>query len=394
MGICGGIAAYKVPLLIRLFKKAGAEVQVIITASALDFVTAPTLSVLSERPVLKDFIANESGSWNNHVELGLWADALVIAPLTANTLAKMSHGICDNLLMAVYLSMRGKTWVAPAMDLDMMVHPTTETNLQLLKKHGVTVIDAKEGPLASGLVGKGRMAEPEEIFEEIKQAFALPFSFESKKILITAGPTYEKIDPVRFIGNHSSGKMGYAIAETFQKAGAEVHLVSGPSKLAAPQGVKISHVTTADEMLEACLEDLETYDIAIMSAAVADFKPSEIATQKIKKGDQEGMQIQLIKNPDILKHFGAHKKSNQTLVGFALETEHEIENANKKLVSKNADLIVLNTLNEAGSGFNTDTNAVWLITKNNEPFRLDMNSKTQIAMQIAEFIYQKNQNIN
>lgn len=394
LGVTGGIAAYKTPLLVRLLKKAGAEVQVIVTPSALNFVTATTLATVSGRPVLNEFIRNSQGEWNNHVALGLWADLLLITPLTANTLSKMAHGLCDNLLMAVYLSMRNKTLVAPAMDLDMMVHPSVVKNLETLKSFGVEVMDARDGELASGLSGKGRMAEPEEIFEEVSKLLGLPFSFAGKKVLITAGPTYEKIDPVRFIGNHSSGKMGYAIASIFEQAGAEVTLVSGPTSIAVPNGIKLVRVESANEMFEACNTCITSYDIAIMSAAVADFRPEQVAEEKIKKGNNENLNISLVKNPDILKHFGTHKKTGQFLVGFALETENLKENALKKLHSKNADLIVLNTPKEEGAGFNSDTNAVWLIDSSEQEYRINLSAKERIAYEIAQFIFVKTQNNN
>lgn len=394
LGVTGGIAAYKTPLLVRLLKKAGAEVQVIVTPSALNFVTATTLATVSGKPVLSEFIRNKQGEWNNHVELGLWADLLLITPLTANTLSKMAHGLCDNLLMAVYLSMRNKTLVAPAMDLDMVVHPSVTKNLETLRSFGVEVMEAREGELASGLSGKGRMAEPEEIFEEVNRLLGLPFSFTGKKVLITAGPTYEKIDPVRFIGNHSSGKMGYAIAGVFEQAGAEVTLISGPTSIAPPDGVKLINVESAEDMFKTCNTLMDVYDIAIMSAAVADFRPEKVAEEKIKKGNDERLNISLVKNPDILKHFGTHKKAGQFLAGFALETENLKDNALKKLHTKNADLIVLNTPKEEGAGFNSDTNAVWLIDGSEQEHRINLSSKEHIAFEIARFIFAKTQNNN
>ncbi|MGV4439307.1 bifunctional phosphopantothenoylcysteine decarboxylase/phosphopantothenate--cysteine ligase CoaBC [Ornithobacterium rhinotracheale] len=387
VGVTGGIAAYKIPSLVRLLIKKGAEVRVITTPAALSFVSKISLHVVSTQPVLSEF-SDANGEWNNHVKLGLWADAMLIAPLTANTLAAMAHGNCNNLLLATYLSAKCPVFVAPAMDLDMYKHPTTQENLAKIKSHGVSVIPATSGELASGLHGEGRMEEPENMVSFLEDYFSENQIFKNKKILITAGPTYENIDPVRFIGNYSSGKMGYHIAEEAAKMGAEVCLISGPTALKAEHpNITLHKVTSAIEMKNKVDELAEKQDVLIMAAAVADYRVKDIAENKIKKKD-ENLHIELIKNPDILKSLGETKKENQFLVGFALETQNAIENATQKLNHKKADMIVLNTLEDKGAGFQTNTNKVSFITKNNAPISFDLKSKKEVAKDILNYIAQ------
>lgn len=384
LAITGSIAAYKTAFLVRSLVKSGAEVRVIATRSALDFVTPLTLSTLSNNPVYSEYLKNEQGEWVNHVELGLWADVMVVAPATANTLAKMATGQCDNLVMAVYLSARCKVMFAPAMDLDMYQHPTTKSNIEKLLSYGNLLIPPGTGPLASGLSGEGRMAEPEEIQAYIQAFFGSAMPLHGKKVLITAGPTYEAIDPVRFIGNRSTGKMGYAIAAACAQAGAQVVLVSGPSALSSPEHVQRIQVESAEEMYQASMQHWPSAQIGIFSAAVADYKPNEIADQKIKKANSP-LQINLTPTVDILAAAGQSKKSGQFLVGFALETENEIEHARGKLRHKNADLVVLNSLRDAGAGFGHDTNVVQLISANEE-VPLPLASKDEIAQKIVAYI--------
>lgn len=387
IGVTGSIAAYKAALLIRLLVKQGANVKVIMTSDAHDFITPLTLATLSKNPVLSSFTANsESGVWNNHVDLGIWADALLIAPATANTLAKMANGICDNLLLATYLSARCKVLVAPAMDLDMYKHPSTQQNLKTLQKHSVTIIPAESGELASGLEGEGRLAEPETILQSLHMAFQVQ-SLKGKKILISAGPTYEAIDPVRFIGNYSSGKMGLAIAHAAANKGAEVCLVCGPTNAFIQANIlkKIIRVTTAKEMAEACFQEAENADIIIMSAAVADFTPKNVAAEKIKKHSAQ-MHIELEPTIDILAHLGKHKKNNQVIVGFALETENEVDNAKSKLDKKNLDMIVLNSLKHEGAGFSHETNRVLLLFANNKSIQFELKPKVELAYDILHEI--------
>jgi len=389
LGISGSIAAYKAAVLIRLLVKEGAEVKVIMTESAKDFITPLTLSTLSKNPVLSQFVKNEAGEWNNHVELGLWADAMVVAPASANTLAKMAHGECDNLLLAVYLSARCPVFVAPAMDLDMLQHPSTQQNLQSLQGYGNHTIAPGHGELASGLVGTGRMAEPEDILEQLKQFFSEKKKLSGKHALVTAGPTHEALDPVRFIGNNSSGKMGFAIAEALAHAGAKVTLVSGPTQL-TPQHpeIEIKRVTSAADMYEACKEVFPTTDISVLSAAVADYRPATVADQKIKKKDND-LTLQLVKTRDIAAELGKQKKSGQFIVGFALETENEEQNAMKKIEAKNFDLIVLNSLNDKGAGFGHDTNKIKLIDKKGEVFEFSLKNKKEVASDIVNAIVQR-----
>lgn len=386
VGITASIAAYKSATLVRLLVKSGAHVKVVMTPDSLHFIGALTLATLSKNPVYSQYFDSTTGEWSNHVELGKWADVFVIAPATSNTIAKMAHGQCDNLLLATYLSSDCPVFIAPAMDLDMFQHPAFRNNLKLLKSFGNHIINSTSGELASGLSGEGRMEEPEEIFKQL-EAFKLDGPLTGKKILITAGPTYEAIDPVRFIGNHSSGKMGYALAKEAKDLGAEVVLVSGPVSIASPEGIHVIHVKSADEMYDTVFKHQASYDIAILSAAVADYKPAIVAEQKIKKSDNEH-HLDLIKNKDILKSLGQVKKEGQFLVGFALETQNELKNALVKLTEKNLDLIVLNSLNDSGAGFGGDTNLVKLITPNNIIDELPLQSKTEVAKQIIAKINQ------
>lgn len=383
----GSIAAYKSAALVRLLVKAGADVKVILTDYAKEFVTPLTLSTLSNHPVYSDFQKNkDSGEWTNHVELGLWADLMVVAPLSANTLSKMATGRCDNLLIASYLSAKCPVMVAPAMDLDMYQHESTHENLAKLASFGNLIIEARSGELASGLVGQGRMAEPEEILQEVVDHFTDASSFTGKQVLITAGPTHEKLDPVRFIGNYSTGKMGYAIAQRMAAMGAHVTLVSGPSQLAMEHpSVKLVKVTSADEMHKACIEVYANCDIAILSAAVADFKPKTQALEKLKKSTSIET-IELEPTVDILKDLGSRKTVDQLLVGFALETTNELENAKDKLQRKNLDLIVLNSLRDAGAGFAHSTNKVTLIDRQNNITHFELKDKNEVARDIANKI--------
>lgn len=384
LGITGSIAAYKSILLVRQFVKAGAEVKVIMTPAARDFVTPLTLSTLSKNPVLTDLFSEEE--WANHVMLGRWADVMLIAPLSCNTLAKMSTGQCDNLLMATYLSATCPVVVAPAMDEDMWHHPTTNTNLDKLRSFGNVVIPVDKGELASGLYGDGRMAEPEAIQRFIEEEIFLEKDLLGKKILVTAGPTYEPIDPVRFIGNHSSGKMGIALSKELANRGAEVNLVLGPSALSPTiPGVHLKKVHTAEEMYQACMSEFERADVAIMSAAVADYTPAVKANEKIKKTG-ETVTLELVKTKDILKTLGQQKKDGQILVGFALETTNEKEYALRKLEGKNADLIVLNSLNDEGAGFGYDTNKITIFERNGGELAYERKPKQQVAKDIVDRI--------
>ncbi len=387
LGITGSIAAYKSILLVRLFVKAGAEVKVILTPAAKDFVSSLTLSTLSKNKVLIN-LADED-TWANHVALGRWADLMIIAPLSCNTLAKMASGMCDNLLLAAYLSATCRVVVAPAMDEDMWKHPSIQNNLENLKLAGNTVITVNTGELASGLFGEGRMAEPEEIVTFVEEHFFRFATFKGKKALVTAGPTYEQIDPVRFIGNHSSGKMGYAIAEELYLQGAEVYLVTGPSSLHVKyKGINVYSVKTAAEMYNACTALFNDMDIAIMAAAVADYTITVVETEKIKK-KEDFLNLHLTKTRDILKSLGDVKSNKQFLVGFALETNNEKENALKKLRSKNADLIVLNSLKNEAAGFGKATNKVTIFDKEEHEYTFEVKSKELVAKDIVELIYKK-----
>ncbi|RRQ47315.1 bifunctional phosphopantothenoylcysteine decarboxylase/phosphopantothenate--cysteine ligase CoaBC [Chryseobacterium sp. SC28] len=386
LGITGGIAAYKMNFLVRDLLKSGAEVKIVMTKSATDFVSALTLSTLSKNKVYTNFY-DENKTWNNHVELALWADLMLIAPCTANTLAKISSGICDNFLMAVYMSAKCPVVIAPAMDLDMYAHPTVIRNLQTAESFGHQIIPAEFGELASGLVGQGRLAEPSTILSVLEKQFSDAESFSGKKFLITAGPTYENIDPVRFIGNHSSGKMGFDLAKEAARRGAEVILISGPSaeKIAA-KNITLLHVTSAQEMFDEVFQYYEIVDVAIMSAAVADYAPKVKATEKIKKNESE-LTIELIKNKDILGTMG-EKKSKQFLVGFALETQNEEQNAKEKLIRKNLDMIVLNSLRDEGAGFANTTNKIKIFTPAEER-SFSLKSKEAVAKDILDFIEEK-----
>jgi len=388
LGISGSIAAYKAILLTRLLVKGGAEVRIILTPAAKDFVTPLTLSTLSRNKVLCEISDGEN--WENHVQLGRWADLMILAPLSCNTLAKMANGFCDNLLLAVYLSATCPVVVAPAMDEDMWLHPSTKANLEKIKSFGNTVIPVENGELASGLVGEGRMAEPEQILQFIQQRFFLTSPLAGKKVLVTAGPTYEPIDPVRFIGNHSSGKMGVAIATALYQRGADVTLVLGPVNPPVENGIRVIKVQTAAEMYAAAVETFPSCDLAIMSAAVADYTPVQTATEKLKKnpadGNEGGLTLELKKTKDILRKLGELKKEQQVLIGFALETSEGSDYAKGKLASKNADLVVLNSLQDAGAGFGGDTNKITIFGKNGEREQFPLRSKQEVANDILDTI--------
>ncbi|HEU5292780.1 MAG TPA: bifunctional phosphopantothenoylcysteine decarboxylase/phosphopantothenate--cysteine ligase CoaBC [Cyclobacteriaceae bacterium] len=388
LGVTGSIAAYKAAVLTRLLVKTGAEVKVVMTHSAKEFITPLTLSTLSKNPVLSDFIKDESGQWNNHVELGLWADCIVIAPASANTIAKMANGICDNLLSAVYLSARCPVFLAPAMDLDMLAHTSTQDNLKKVTSFGNHLIDPTYGELASGLIGTGRMAEPEEIVSHLESFFKNGQRLKGKTVLVTAGPTHEAIDPVRFIGNHSSGKMGFAIAESLANSGARVNLITGPSSQhTSHPGISVKKVVSAEDMYNACVELFPKADIAVLAAAVADYKPTVVADQKIKKKD-ENLVLELTKTHDIAASLGKLKHNGQVIVGFALETENEKSNAVKKLEAKNFDLIVLNSLNDSGAGFGHDTNKISIIDRQNVR-SFELKDKKEVAHDIVSAIIEK-----
>lgn len=383
LGVSGSIAAYKSAILTRELVKAGAEVKVIMTSKAKEFISPLTLATLSKNPCLVDYTNADQTDWNNHVALGLWGDALLIAPATANTIAKMANGYCDNLLMGVYLSARCPVFVAPAMDEDMYRHASTQTNLEKLRSYNNQIIPVKSGELASGLIGPGRMAEPHEIIEFLNiNLNPVQSNLNGKKILITAGPTYESIDPVRYIGNHSTGKMGISLADEANKRGAQVHLILGPSHLLPEtKGISITKVTSGQEMLNACQKLFKKVDVAIFSAAVADYTPENAATQKIKKKGHS-MDLTLVKTPDIAYEFGQIKKGKQLSIGFALETEKELVNAKEKIKKKNFDLIVLNSLNDAGAGFKHATNKVSIISKDNKVDSYELKSKELVAKDI------------
>ncbi len=384
LGITASIAAYKIAHLVRILKKEEAEVKVVMTPSASDFITPLTLSVLSENKVLSSF-TDEAGLWNNHVDLGLWADIIVIAPASANTLSKMAQGQCDNLLLAVYLSARCRVLFAPAMDLDMFQHQATQINIQKLLSYGNIMIKPGYGLLASGLEGEGRMAEPEEIAEHIRFHLSEK-TLLGKKVLLTAGPTYEALDPIRFVGNHSSGKMGMAVAELLARKGAKVTLVMGPSKVKTiVPGIHRMDVYSAKEMLEACEKEFEQVDIAVMAAAVADYAPSQIQQNKIKKKENI-FELVLHKTGDILLTLGSKKKNHQVVVGFAMETQNEIENAKQKAIAKNADFIVLNSVNTENDAFGSDLNQVTFVDTNGVIKTFEKKSKTEIAQDIVRQI--------
>lgn len=389
LGICGGIAAYKSVSLLRLFVKAGAQVQVIITPAGKEFITPVTLSSLSGRPVISEFFTANTGEWHSHVDLGLWADAMVIAPATACTIAKMACGVADNMLVTSYLSARSQVFVAPAMDYDMMKHPTTVANIGRLRSYGNIIIEAREGELASHLTGKGRMEEPEGIFAAVERYFAKEADnpLRGKRILITAGPTRERIDPVRYIGNYSTGKMGYAIADEAARRGAEVTVVSGPvSVRPAADNVKVVQVESALEMLCECEKLFPGTDIAIMCAAVADYRPADVAGHKIKRENSPAPEIHLVKNPDIASALGHAKRPGQVVAGFALETDNAEANAADKIARKQLDLIVLNSMADPGAGFGTDTNKIAIIYPDGSTTRFPLKSKTEVAADILDAI--------
>lgn len=383
LGITGSIAAYKTAFLTRLLVKAGAEVRVVMTPAATQFISALTLSTLSKHPVHTEIM--DEGQWNNHVDMGLWADRIVIAPATANTLAAMANGVCDNLLLAIILSARCPVLVAPAMDLDMWAHPSTRRNVTTLQSDKVRFIPVGDGELASGLSGPGRMAEPEDIFSFLEKDLSISQDLIGKRIMVTAGPTQEALDPVRYLTNHSSGKMGIAIAQELATRGAEVILLLGPVDIQPDHpAIKVTSITTARDLLAASVENFSTCDAAILAAAVADYRPATEAPEKIKKtGNNDTLSLELVRNPDIAATLGAKKRPNQVLVGFALETTNEVEYARKKLTSKNFDFIVLNSLRDSGAGFAGNTNKISLIYPTGEPQIFDLKSKTQVATDIV-----------
>jgi len=386
LGITGSIAAYKAAMLLRLLVKEGAEVQVVITKAGKEFITPVTLSALSGKPVISEFFGTTDGNWNSHVDIGLWADLLLIAPATASTLAKMANGIADNMLVTTYMSAKCPVFIAPAMDLDMFAHPSTQKNIEILKTFGNTIIEPGVGELASGLNGKGRMEEPENILEIVVAHLNQKSNLKGKIFLVTAGPTIEKIDPVRFIGNFSSGKMGYAIAENLAGNGAEVVLVSGPVDVkTSNKKIKIVNVESADEMFAECIARFPDCDGAVMCAAVADFTPVVVEKQKTKRG-RDNWKLELKPTRDIARALGEIKSDKQILVGFALETTDEISNANQKLIQKNLDFIVLNSLNEPGAGFQVDTNKVAIIDKDNNQQFFELKSKNEVAADIVNKI--------
>lgn len=384
VGVTGSIAAYKAAILVRLLVKEGADVKVIMTALAKEFVTPLTMATLSKHPIMVDFYNPENGDWNSHVEIGIWADACLIAPATANTIAKMANGIADNLLLTTYLSARCPVFVAPAMDLDMYRHPATQQNINILRSFGNLIVEPEEGELASGLSGKGRMAEPEHIIAALQSYFSKKDTLKGKTFLVTAGPTYEPIDPVRFIGNHSSGKMGYALAEELAERGAEVILISGPTAITTHNSrIKRANVSTAAEMYNAAIKHFSSVNGAIMAAAVADFTTEQVSSSKIKRqGDK--LMLELTPTKDIAAELGKIKKEHQVLVGFALENENELENAKKKLKNKNLDFIVLNSMRDEGAGFNVDTNKITIIDRATEkPQTFEPKQKQEVAKDIV-----------
>ena len=386
LGVTGSIAAYKAAILIRLLVREGAEVKVVMTPSSKEFITPLTLSTLSGSPVISEFFNKSSGDWNSHVDMGIWADLMIVAPASASTISKMANGIADNLLITTYLSARCPVMVAPAMDLDMLNHNSTKDNLNKLKSIGDFIIEPASGELASGLVGKGRMEEPEVIVEKIIDLFNSKKKLKSKRVLITAGPTYEQIDPVRFIGNYSSGKMGFELAEAMANQGADVKLITGPVSIKANhKSIETIAIKSASEMYNECVKHFNDVDIAIMAAAVADFTPKKTEKEKIKKDNFNNV-IELIETKDIAAELGKMKNVNQILVGFALETHDESANATKKLISKNLDFIVLNSLNDKGAGFSYDTNKITIIDKNNNIEHFELKSKAEVAADIVNKI--------
>ncbi|WP_302946109.1 bifunctional phosphopantothenoylcysteine decarboxylase/phosphopantothenate--cysteine ligase CoaBC [Prevotella sp.] len=387
LGITGSIAAYKACLLIRQLIKRGAEVQVVITPAGKEFITPITLSALTHKPVISEFFSQRDGTWNSHVDLGLWADAMVVAPCTASTLGKMAHGIADNMLITTYLSMKAPVFIAPAMDLDMYRHPSTQANMKTLLSYGNHIIEPESGFLASGLEGKGRMEEPEVIADRLDQFFSensQPSPIAGKKVVITAGPTYEKIDPVRFIGNYSSGKMGFAIAEECLRRGADVTVVAGPVSLTCSSGIRRLDVESCQDMYDAATSEFADADVAILAAAVADFRPALVADRKIKRG-KDDMVITLCPTHDIAAALGASKKSDQTLVAFALETNDEEANAMRKLEKKNADFVVLNSLRNEGTCFRTDQNQIEIVSRDGKT-SYEKKSKADTASDIVDYL--------
>lgn len=385
LGVTGGIAAYKIATLVRYFKKAGADVKIIMTPASVDFISPLTLATLSKNPVYSQYWDANTGEWTNHVELGLWGDVMVIAPATANTLAKMAVGLSDNLLLTTYLSAKCPVFIAPAMDLDMYQHPTTKRNLSLLEQDGIQILPAQKGELASGLNGEGRMMEPEDIFTAIESFLIEGQELQGKKVLVTAGPTFEAIDPVRFIGNHSSGKMGVELAKALRNKGAQVTLVLGPNSIQDDlSGIDVKPIRSAKDLLAVVQEEWAKQDAGIFAAAVADYRPAKVADQKIKK-KEDSLTIELVKNPDVLKWAGENKK-NQFLIGFALETNNERENALGKLKAKNLDAIVLNSLQDKGAGFAHDTNKICIFDKNNKMTDFELKSKKSVAQDIVDYL--------
>ncbi|MFN8260839.1 MAG: bifunctional phosphopantothenoylcysteine decarboxylase/phosphopantothenate--cysteine ligase CoaBC [Chitinophagales bacterium] len=388
LAVCGSIAAYKAAFLVRLLVKEGAQVKVIMTKAATEFISPLTMATLSKNECQVDYINSTKTNWNNHVDLALWADMMLIAPASAGTISKIANGLCDNLLMAVYLSARCPVYIAPAMDDDMWKHASTKSNLQKIQSFGNKVISVNAGELASGLIGEGRMAEPEQIVDFLNQQSSIKHQdskFINKRILVTAGPTYEAIDPVRFIGNHSSGKMGVALAEHLHNLGANVHLVLGPSKLTVKEGIKVSRVFSANEMYAVCKKEFAKADICVFAAAVADYTPKTVSNQKIKKSDAE-FSIVLKKNVDIAHEFGKIKKGNQLSVGFALETNDELKHAKAKLAKKNFDIVVLNSLNDKGAGFQFNTNKITIVNRNNKITKFELKNKGEVAEDIVKSI--------
>ncbi len=385
LGITGSIAAYKAASLARLFVKEGAEVQIIMTPAGKEFITPVTLSALTGKPVVSEFFGANDGSWHSHVDLGLWADFMLIAPATASTLGKMANGIADNMLITTYMSMKAPVFIAPAMDLDMFAHPSTKRNLELLESYGNYIIEPASGELASHLIGKGRMEEPEKIVEYIRDYFSGKESLSKKKILITAGPTYEKLDPVRFIGNYSSGKMGFALAEECAERGADVILIAGPVSLKTIHpNIQRIDIESAEQMYQASVGAFQDCDAAILCAAVADYKPKEQADSKIKRTDNAGITLELVANKDIAATLGKQKKASQMLIGFALETNNEEQNALKKIEKKNLDFIVLNSLQDKGAGFQHDTNKIAIIDKNGNRKDFTLKDKRSVAKDILD----------
>ncbi|MDE6007724.1 MAG: bifunctional phosphopantothenoylcysteine decarboxylase/phosphopantothenate--cysteine ligase CoaBC [Muribaculaceae bacterium] len=386
LGISGGIAAYKSVMLLRLLVKAGAEVQVVMTPNGKEFITPVTLSALSGKPVVSEFFTANTGEWHSHVDLGLWADLMIIAPATASTIGKMANGIADNMLITTYLSAKEQVMVAPSMDLDMWRHPSTQRNIETLKRDGVIIVEPEAGELASGLVGKGRMEEPEGIVKAAEAYFAKTASLTGKRVMVTAGPTFENIDPVRFIGNYSSGKMGFAIAEEFASRGAEVLLIAGPVSMEVKgEGIKRINVVSAREMYEAAVSNFDGMDYVVLAAAVADYAPETVSESKIKREGTDDMVLKLVKNPDIAATLGS-MKTTQKIIGFALETDHELENALHKLKKKNLDWIVLNSLRDPEAGFMKDTNKITIVSDTGMELEFPAKRKTEVAKDIADVV--------